>query len=65
MRSFASSFLVMAFVAAVAACGPGNRGDDFGNGGGSGSGNNCTACGTLTGKVYAPKWDPGQDHSLV
>jgi hypothetical protein len=60
MRSFASSFLVMAFVAAVAACGPAKRGDDFGNGSGSGSGNSCTACGTLTGKVYAPKWGPGQ-----
>ena len=43
----------------VAACGPGSRRDGSGDDDGSGSGSNCPTCSTLTGKVYAPKWAPG------
>ncbi|HEY5944215.1 MAG TPA: hypothetical protein VIV40_01930 [Kofleriaceae bacterium] len=45
----------------VAACGPGHRGDDDGNGSGSGSGSGSDGpvVATLTGKVWAPKWAPG------
>lgn len=41
------------------ACGPGRR-DDTGNGSGSGSGSNCPTCSTITGKVWAPKYGPGE-----
>src|SRR5438874_105297 len=50
------AFLFVCLV--VAACGPGNRGDD-GNGSGSGSGGNCPSCVKVVGKVYAPHWAPG------
>jgi len=42
----------------LVACGPGRR-DGTGNGSGSGSGTDCPECSTLVGKVYAPKWAPG------
>src|SRR5687768_16219615 len=44
------------------ACGPGGRNDGTGgddDGSGSGSGD-CPTCATLTGKVWAPKWGPGE-----
>jgi hypothetical protein len=41
----------------VAACGPGSRGDD-GEGSGSGSGSQSSGI-KLTGRVWAPKWAPG------
>jgi hypothetical protein len=43
----------------LVACGPGER-DGDGNGSGSGSGSgDCPSCVTLTGRVWAPKWAPG------
>jgi hypothetical protein len=62
MRSVRNSWLV-GLVAVAAACGPGTRdpGNGSGSGSGSGSGGGCTgsSCATLTGKVWAPKWAPG------
>jgi hypothetical protein len=55
MKSFAGC-LVLATV--FVACGPPHRGDD-GNGSGSGSGLNCPSCATINGRVWAPKWAPG------
>jgi hypothetical protein len=58
MTAFVKSALLC--VVFVAACGPGDRGDDGnGSGSGSGSGNDCPSCVTVVGKVYAPKWAPG------
>src|SRR5262245_34720434 len=56
MRASLQTFFALSVIAA--ACGPGNRGDD-GNGSGSGSGSDLPVVATLTGRVYAPKWAPG------
>src|SRR5688572_1616741 len=57
MRAYLSFFAVSVMVAA--ACGPNGRDDDgLGSGSGSGSGSGTVAA-TLTGKVWAPKWAPG------
>jgi len=52
-------------MAGAGACGPGQRdpgnGGGDGSGSGSGSGTECTGtgCATITGRVWAPKWAPG------
>lgn len=44
----------------VVACGPGRRDDTGGDGSGSGSGSQaCPDCSYVTGKVWAPKYGPG------
>jgi hypothetical protein len=47
-------------VAAITACAPNKRGDD-GMGSGSGGPENpdCPTCANVTGRVFAPKWAPG------
>lgn len=45
----------------VVACGPGGRDDGTGNGSGSGSGSaDCPTCATVSGRVWAPKYGPGE-----
>lgn len=62
MRASVAFFVV---VSAVAACGPGERNPGKGGGDGSGAdggnGGGCTGnvCATITGRVWAPKWAPG------
>lgn len=53
---------VVLLVAAIAACGPGTRDPGMGSGSGSGSGSgnpDCPTCAEVTGKVWAPRWAPG------
>jgi hypothetical protein len=60
MKSFVSGLVVMA---ALTACGPGQRGgggDDDGSGSGSNACSGGPGCATVTGHVWAPKWAPGQ-----
>ena len=57
MRAFKMLFVVSSLVA----CGPGGRNDGTGDDDGSGSGSgDCPTCATVTGKVWAPKWGPGE-----
>lgn len=62
MRGFVASIIM---ISAVLACGPGERRPGGGNGDeddtGSGDPNGCTGnqCATITGRVWAPKWAPG------
>jgi hypothetical protein len=46
--------------AVLASCGPSTRPAGTGSGSGSGSGSNdCPSCAVLTGRVWAPRWAPG------
>jgi hypothetical protein len=52
--------LIVMLVLAIASCGPGSRNPGMGSGSGSGSGNpDCPTCATVSGRVWAPKWAPG------
>ena len=54
------ALLSIVVVLGIFACGPGERDNGDGNGSGSGSGSgDCPTCVTVTGRVWAPKWAPG------